>query len=282
MVQKVKLANLPTHEASSLASKATIISNCGAIVGGTIAGYISQYMGRRLTMASFVILTGALIPAWILPNSFAGLAAGAFWIQFGVQGAWGVVPVYLSEISPPGFRATYGGLAYQLGNMVSSSSAQIEARGGEGIKIDNPRYNPSQPESKSNPRLLPDYATVSGILLGVVCAYLLTVIVIGREEHGAHFEQEKIVGATTTAAPANKRSSDHDAIQPHADDRAQAEDVSSEKGEHIDDPEEDKMEHVGDAYMAPALTALPPINREGRSGTTEEKAGKNDDDVKGP
>lgn len=127
MIEKVKLANLPTEEASQLASKATIIGNCGAIVGGTVAGYVSQYLGRRLTMAIFVILTGVLIPAWILPNSFSGLAAGAFWIQFGVQGAWGVVPIYLSEISPPGFRATYSGVAYQLGNMVYVSSNPILA-----------------------------------------------------------------------------------------------------------------------------------------------------------
>lgn len=228
MIEKVKLANLPTKQASQLASKATIISNCGAIVGGTLAGYISQWLGRRLTMAIFVILSGALIPAWILPTSFSGLAAGAFWIQFGVQGAWGVVPVYLSEISPPGFRATYGGLAYQLGNMVSSSSAQIEARGGEGITIANPRFDPSKPAGKGNERTLPDYATVSGILLGVVCAYLLAVIVVGREEHGAHFEADTVVGTQPTGQ------------------------------ECIVARDEDSIEHVGDQQMAPAVDALAP------------------------
>ncbi len=70
------------------ASKATIISNCGAICGGFVAGYLSQYLGRRLTIILFVIMTGALIPAWILPHSFGALAAGAFFLQFGVQGAW--------------------------------------------------------------------------------------------------------------------------------------------------------------------------------------------------
>lgn len=94
-----------------LATKATIIGNCGAIAGGTLVGYLSQYLGRRLTIVAAVILTGALIPAWILPNTFGGLAAGAFFIQFGVQGAWGVVPIYLSEISPPAFRATFPGVA---------------------------------------------------------------------------------------------------------------------------------------------------------------------------
>jgi SHS family lactate transporter-like MFS transporter len=109
---------------SALASKATIISNCGAIVGGTIAGYASQYMGRRL--AIFV---------WILPSSFGGLSAGGFFIQSGVQGAWGIVPIYLGEISPPAFRASFAGLAYQLGNMASSGAAQIEADAGASLKL---------------------------------------------------------------------------------------------------------------------------------------------------
>lgn len=79
MIKETKLPLSP--DAAELASKATIIGNCGAIVGGTLAGYISQYLGRRLTIIMFVVMTGALIPAWILPNSFSGLAAGAFFIR---------------------------------------------------------------------------------------------------------------------------------------------------------------------------------------------------------
>lgn len=112
---------------SKLATKATIIGNCGAIAGGAIAGFVSQYLGRRLTIVIFCLLIGAFIPLWILPSTFSGLSAGAFCIQVGVQGAWGVIPIFLSEISPPAFRATFPGVAYQLGNMVSSASSQIEA-----------------------------------------------------------------------------------------------------------------------------------------------------------
>lgn len=79
----------------------------------------------------------AFIPLWILPSSFPGLSAGAFFIQVGVQGAWGVVchlyfysrdaysspfnqiPIFLTELSPPAFRATFPGVAYQLGNVRS-------------------------------------------------------------------------------------------------------------------------------------------------------------------
>ncbi|THH11572.1 hypothetical protein EW146_g7994 [Bondarzewia mesenterica] len=96
---------------------ATIIGNCGAIAGGVIAGWLSQYLGRRLTIVSFVLLIGAFIPLWIIPNSFGGLSAGAFWVEFGVQGAWGVIPIQLAEMSPRAFCATFPGAAYQLGNM---------------------------------------------------------------------------------------------------------------------------------------------------------------------
>ena len=85
--------------------------------GGVFAGIISQHLGRRLTIIIFVLLVGAFIPLWIIPSGFGKPAAGAFCVQFGVQGAWGVVPIFLAEMSPPAFRATFPGVAYQLGNV---------------------------------------------------------------------------------------------------------------------------------------------------------------------
>lgn len=117
------------------ASQTTIVSNCGAIIGGTIAGYASQYLGRRLCLLLVLCYTAAWIPLWILPSSHPALTAGGFFIQSGVQGAWGLVPIYLGEISPPAFRASFAGLAYQLGNMASSGAAQIEAAAGETVKL---------------------------------------------------------------------------------------------------------------------------------------------------
>lgn len=162
-----------------------IISMVGAICGGMISGWLSQYLGRRLTMFIFVIIGGAVIPAWILPNSFSGLAAGGFWVQFGVQGSFGPVPIYLSELSPPAFRATFPGLAYQLGNMASSASATIETRGGDHIKMDNPRWKPGDDPSM---RQIPDYGTVSAILLGCVAGYMLIILCMAHENPGAEFE----------------------------------------------------------------------------------------------
>ncbi|KAF8489061.1 carboxylic acid transporter [Russula emetica] len=161
---------------------ATIIGNVGAITGGAIAGSISQYIGRRLTIILFVTLSGVFIPLWILPSGFSTLAAGAFCVQFGVQGAWGVIPIQLAEMSPPGFRATFPGVAYQIGNMISAASAQIEAIGGDNMKITIIK--------NGKPEVVPDYAKVQGILLGTIAAFVIFITIIGPENHGSNFEQE--------------------------------------------------------------------------------------------
>ncbi|KAK0457610.1 carboxylic acid transporter [Desarmillaria tabescens] len=166
------------------ATIATIIGNCGAIAGGALAGFVSQYIGRRLTIVLFVLLVGCFIPLWIIPSSFGALAAGAFCIQFGVQGAWGVVPIQLSEMSPPAFRATFPGVAYQLGNMVSSASAQIEATGAA-------HQRTTITHADGTTENVPDYAKVQGILIGCVAAFLIVVTILGPENHGSHFEKHK-------------------------------------------------------------------------------------------
>jgi len=168
-----------THDATI----ATIIGNCGAIAGGAFAGTISQWIGRRLAILIHVVLIGAFIPLWILPSSFSALAAGAFCIQWGVQGAWGVIPIQLSEMSPPAFRATFPGVAYQIGNMVSSAAAQIEATAGDHLR--------TTIVEKGILTEVPDYATVQGILIGVVAAFVFVITLVGPENHGSHFEKHK-------------------------------------------------------------------------------------------
>ncbi|BEJ12863.1 hypothetical protein CspHIS471_0300370 [Cutaneotrichosporon sp. HIS471] len=160
------------------ANKISIISNCGAIVGGTLGGNFSQFIGRRASILISIIWTAAFIPLWILPHSFGGLAAGGFFMQWGVQSAWGVVPVYLSEVSPPAFRALFLGLFYQLGNMASGASGTIEAVAGEHRKL--PGTN------------TPDYATIQGIFVGVILAFVTICIIFGPEADAAHFELAKV------------------------------------------------------------------------------------------
>ncbi|KAK7439773.1 hypothetical protein VKT23_017347 [Stygiomarasmius scandens] len=159
---------------------ATLIGFCGAIIGGIFAGWISQYIGRRLTLILYMISAGALVPLWILPTSFGALSTGAFLMQFAVLGAGGVIPIHLSEISPPAFRASFAGIGYQLGCMIPSASAQMEATGGDNFRI-------LLPDGTS----IPDYGTVQGILVGVVAAFMVIITVLGPENHGAHFEKHK-------------------------------------------------------------------------------------------
>ena len=117
-------------------TRIVIVYNLGAIAGGILFGALSQIFGRRRTIAAAALLTLPLIPLWLGPTSVAGLAAGSFLMQFAVQGAWGIVPAHLNELSPTAVRGTFPGLAYQLGNLLSSSLSPIqahiaEARGGQ-------------------------------------------------------------------------------------------------------------------------------------------------------
>ncbi|KAK7451729.1 hypothetical protein VKT23_012408 [Stygiomarasmius scandens] len=142
-----------------------------------------------------ILVVAAFIPLWILPSDFPGLAAGAFCIQFDVQGAWGVIPIQLAEMSPPAFRATFPGVAYQLGNMVSSASAQIEATGGENLRTTRVKADGTVED-------IPDYATVQGILIGVVAAYLLIKHKAAFEEGGG--EDDAYIG-DEAAGPSRMR-----------------------------------------------------------------------------
>ncbi|KAI9504688.1 carboxylic acid transporter [Coemansia spiralis] len=155
----------------------TVVGNLGAIVGGMFFGYISEYLGRRRTIAICAVCGACFIPLWILPTRFGPLLAGAFFMQLFVQGAWGVIPVYLSEISPEQFRATFPGLAYQLGNLIAASASQIEATMGE--------KNPL-PELRDGQKI-PDYGKVQGMLIGIVFACIFVLILIGKEEKGKSF-----------------------------------------------------------------------------------------------
>jgi SHS family lactate transporter-like MFS transporter len=112
-----------------------MVYNLGAIAGGVLFGALSQAYGRRRMIAFASLLALPMIPLWIGPASVAGLAAGSFLMQFAVQGAWGIVPAHLNELSPTSVRGTLPGLAYQLGNLFSSYLSPIqahiaEARGG--------------------------------------------------------------------------------------------------------------------------------------------------------
>ena len=111
-----------SHTTGTLA----IISNIGAIAGGWTFGTWSQSLGRR---RAIVIAAAASLPVaylWAYSTTLTGLAIGAFLMQLCVQGAWGVIPAHLNELSPPDARATFPGTIYQLGNLIASSNAILQ------------------------------------------------------------------------------------------------------------------------------------------------------------
>jgi len=103
-----------------------IIYNLGAIAGGWIFGTWSQALGRRRTIIIAALAALPLVYLWAYSSTFVGLATGAFLMQVCVQGAWGVIPAHLNELSPPEVRATFPGTIYQLGNLIASSNAVLQ------------------------------------------------------------------------------------------------------------------------------------------------------------
>ncbi|MBB4569725.1 SHS family lactate transporter-like MFS transporter [Rhizobium leucaenae] len=104
-----------------------IVYNIGAIIGGLFFGALSQRIGRRRAIVIASVLTIPVAPLWVYAPGPVLLAVGAFLMQFFVQGAWGIVPVHLNELSPDEVRGTFPGVAYQLGNLFASGNATIQA-----------------------------------------------------------------------------------------------------------------------------------------------------------
>jgi SHS family lactate transporter-like MFS transporter len=101
------------------------------IAGGFFFGTLSERWGRKRAIIAAAMLTIPAIPLWAYGHSAITLGIGAAMMQFMVQGAWGVVPAYLTELTPAPIRATAPGLAYQLGGLVTSWNAKAQALAAE-------------------------------------------------------------------------------------------------------------------------------------------------------
>jgi SHS family lactate transporter-like MFS transporter len=146
-----------------------VIYNIGAICGGIFFGTLSETYGRRRCIIIASALALPVIPLWALSSGPAMLAIGAFLMQFMVQGAWGVIPVHLNELSPDSARATFPGVVYQLGNLLASVNATLQAGiatyygGNYGIAL----------------------AVVAGVTAVVICG----LTAVGGEARGVAFSQ---------------------------------------------------------------------------------------------
>jgi len=108
------------------AANMAILYNIGAVLGGLACGHFSEGLGRRRCMIAALLLSLAVIPLWAFGTSLAMLALGAFLMQVGVQGAWGVIPAHLNELSPDEARGLMPGLAYQVGILLAAGTNTIE------------------------------------------------------------------------------------------------------------------------------------------------------------
>lgn len=145
----------------------TIVLNLGAIVGGLFFGAWSERVGRRRAIVVAALLALPMVPLWAYGGSVVLLGIGVFLLQVMVQGAWGVVPVHLNELSPDAVRATLPGFAYQGGNLLASFTAPFltwfaAQRGG-------------------------DYAFAMATFIAAVAVLLAVVAALGPEARGARF-----------------------------------------------------------------------------------------------
>jgi SHS family lactate transporter-like MFS transporter len=110
-----------------LVSALTVVMNIGAIVGGIFFGWLSQRWGRRNMIIVCGVLGIVFIPIWAFSTTALLLGVGGFLMQIAVQGAWGIIPAHLNEISPDEVRGTFPGFTYQIGNLISANALQLEA-----------------------------------------------------------------------------------------------------------------------------------------------------------
>ncbi|MGF6493426.1 SHS family lactate transporter-like MFS transporter [Luteibacter sp. 621] len=121
---------------SATAFMLTALLNLGALAGGLTFGSMSEKIGRRKAIIIAALLAIPVIPLWMYGGSLLLLGLGAFLIQVMVQGAWGVVPTHLNELSPDAVRGTLPGFAYQMGNLLAAITATAQTwladqRGGD-------------------------------------------------------------------------------------------------------------------------------------------------------
>lgn len=143
--------------------------NIAAIIGGVLAGSLSQRFGRKKIIIIFALLALPCIPLWAFGSGPWLLGIGAFLIQFMVQGAWGVIPAYLNELMPVGTRAILPGFVYQVGNVIASPNATLQAgiAGGSGG----------------------NYGLAMAVVAGAVAIIIPVMIYFGRETRNTRLDE---------------------------------------------------------------------------------------------
>jgi SHS family lactate transporter-like MFS transporter len=159
-----------------------VFMNLAAMIGGLTFASLSQRFGRRRAIVSAALLSLPVIPLWAFAVDPLYIGIGAFLIQFFVQGAWGVIPAHLNELSPANIRGTFPGLTYQLGNLIASGNNTIQSA----MADDFFHKNLSWPLA---------------IVVGTVAIVIAVLVGFGREARGVRMGRELAADAPAMAAP---------------------------------------------------------------------------------
>ncbi|HFK7185902.1 TPA: MFS transporter [Serratia odorifera] len=138
--------------------------NIASIIGGVLFGVLSEKIGRKKAIIIAALLALPVIPLWAFSSGSLMLGIGAFLMQFMVQGAWGVVPTYLNELVPSNTRAVLPGFVYQLGNLIASVNATLQATIAE--------------------RHGHNYGMAMAIIAGTVAIVIAVLVFFGRDTRG--------------------------------------------------------------------------------------------------
>lgn len=157
------------HFTSSQVALTTMMSMVGAIFGGLVIGRASDRYGRRRAMIAGALGAFVVIPLWVLAPNSALVVLGGFLMQFFVQGAWGVIPAHMNELSPAHLRGFLPGFAYQLGMLCAGVVPPLEAALGEHFS----------------------YATSMGGFAAFALLAGCVVIGLGPEAHGVSFRKHE-------------------------------------------------------------------------------------------
>ncbi|HMK86028.1 MAG TPA: MFS transporter [Steroidobacteraceae bacterium] len=152
------------HFDTHMASLMTLIGNIGAIGGGLLFGWLSQRVGRRRSIVTAALLALPVLPFWAFGATPLILAAGAFLMQVSVQGAWGVIPAHLNELSPPEARATFPGFVYQLGNLLAAINLNLQ------VAIADATGN--------------NYGLAMAVVVGTTAVLIMLMVAFGPERRG--------------------------------------------------------------------------------------------------
>ena len=155
------------HFDNGTVSLLTIVGNVGAIVGGVMFGAWSERLCRRKAIIFASLLALPVLPLWAFAQTPILLGLGAFLMQISVQGAWGIIPTHLNELSPDAVRGTFPGLMYQLGNLFAAVNATFQ------VWLAT-RYDDN-------------YAIPLALVTGVVAIVIVILAAVGVEKKGVVF-----------------------------------------------------------------------------------------------